>query len=611
MKNRKDTYKNRIKHYNKFHEKLQKYYTLISHLRSISFILSIVTYFAGRDLEPSVFYYSLSIIFVFIFIAGVIIHNKLSMVVKKAKTLLTINREGLLRVQNNWSDFPLTGDEFLDSNLPHLTDLNILGKNSLFQMMQLTSTWHGAKRLAEWLSFCGDYSIIPHRQQAVKEVCSRISMRQHLLMEGRILGETLNPDRFLEWVKTPSFLTNNKWVVVLQRILVSSTLFFIGLFYFFDIPPFWIVGVFIQTIVFLVTVKKCRSHYIPVLNRDSLFLSYGEMFKLLEGERFEAEYLKNLKSKLIINNKSISWQMEKLQRINSSLCLCYSSFYFPMNILLLWDIYFLYKLEQWKEDMGSSIEPLFDILGEMEALSSIAGFSYDNPKYVFPIISHEGVPLLAEDIGHPLIPERERVCNSFQIPSEGFVGLITGSNMSGKSTFIRTIGINLILAFAGATVVARKFIARPCVVMTCIGTHDSLSDHISHFYAEVKRIKTIFNAIYPQGIELSSMPVCYLIDEIFSGTNTKERFIASEGVILKLAESKSFGLLTTHDLDLAALESKSHNINNYHFQDGIDEKGEMYFSYRINNGMVRSTNALKILKIAGLDVFGSEKGVVK
>ena len=607
MKNRENTYINRIKQYNKFHEKLQKYYTVISHLRSISFILSIFTYFAGRNLEPSVFYYSLSIIFLFIFIAGVIIHNKLSIVINKVKTLLIINQEGLLRIQNNWADFPLTGDEFLDSSLPHLTDLNILGKNSLFQMIQLTSTSRGAKQLAEWLSFCKDFSTIPHRQQAVKEIRSRISMRQHLLMEGRILGKTLNPDRFLEWVKSPSFLTNNKWVVVLQRILVSSTLFFIGLHYFLDIPPFWIVGVFIQTIVFLVTIRKCHSHYMPALNRDSLFLSYEGMFKLLEGVRFETEYLKNLKSKLRTNNKSISWQMKKLQRINSSLCLCYSSFYFPMNILLLWDIYFLNKLEQWKEDMGPSIETFFDILGEMEALSSIAGFSYDNPKYVFPIISHEGIPLLAEDIAHPLIPEREKVCNSFKIPSEGFVGLITGSNMSGKSTFIRTIGINLILAFAGATVVAQKFTARPCVVMTCIGTHDSLSDHISHFYAEVKRIKTIFNAIYPQGIEQSSMPICYLIDEIFSGTNTKERFIASEGVILKLAESKSYGLLTTHDLDLGALEVKCHNINNYHFQDGINENGKIYFSYRINNGLVRSTNALKILKIMGLDFFSAEK----
>lgn len=596
-----NTYTNRIKHYNKFSEKLQKYYAVISCLRGISFVLLIVTYLTGHHLEPSGFYFSLSIIFLFIFITGIIVHNKLSPVIKKVKTLLTINQEGLLRIQNNWVDFPLTGDEFLDSSLPHLTDLNILGKNSLFQMIQLTATWHGAKRLAEWLSFCKDYSAIPHRQKAVKEIRSRISMRQHFLMEGRILGKLIKPDRFLEWVKRPSFLTNNKWVVVLQRILVLSTLFLMGAYYFLGIPPFWLVGVLIQMIVFLVTLKKCRDHYMPALNRDSVFLSYGKMFKLLEGETFETEYLKNMKSKLKINNQLISWQMKKLQSINSSLCLCYSLLYFPINILLLWDIHFLYKLEQWKEDMGSLIEPLFDVLGEMEALSSMAGFSHDNPKYVFPIIGHEEIPLLAEDMGHPLIPERERVCNSFQIPSEGFLGLITGSNMSGKSTFIRTIGINLTLAFAGATVVAQKFIARPCVVMTCIGTQDSLSDHISHFYAEVKRIKTIFNAVYPQGGQQPYIPICYFIDEIFSGTNTKERFIASEGIILKLAESKSYGLLTTHDLELAVLESKSHNINNYHFQDGIDENDKMYFSYQINNGVVRSTNALKILKIEGLD----------
>ncbi len=601
MRIREKTYKNRISRYRSLFKKVQKFFNIISYLRAISAILFAAIYFSAFYLSPSLFYYALSFVFLLVFLAGINIHKRLSGTIKKLNALLLVNREALQRVQDKWPEFSFTGDRFLDGTMPQLTDLNILGRNSLFQMIQLTSTLNGAKKLAHLLGFCNDFFLIPKRQESIKEISSLLSMRQHLLMEGRLLGKPINPERFLEWIKSPSFLTQNKWLVGLQRILVPITFVFLILDLLFVIPPFWEGGFVLQLLVFTFTVKKCRKHYIPALNRDSLFLTYSALFRVLERGRFKAEYLKGLQSKLMIKDKSISFQMKKLERINNCLSVCYGFIYPFVNILFLWDIHFLYKLEKWKEDTRPSIETCFDVLGEMEALSSLGGFCYDNPEYTFPSISHREVPLEGNSMGHPLIPVNERINNDFLLPSEGSLGLITGSNMSGKSTFIRTIGINMALAFSGAPVAARKFVARPCKVMTCINVHDSLHNHISHFYAEVKRIKKIIDAVHLQDSKKQSFPVLYLVDEIFSGTNSKERIIASRGIMTRIAKSQSYGLLTTHDLDLTVLEKESDNIKNFHFQDSIDQNGKMYFNYQIHTGPVSSTNALKILKLEGID----------
>ena len=545
-------------------------------------------------------YNGLALVSLAAFMTGVSIHKRLSNRIRQIDSLLAINQEGLFRMQDRWADFRMTGEEFLDDRLPHLTDLNILGKNSLFQMIQMCSTLRGARTLADWLSSCDDFKAIEQRQEAVKEISPSRSMRQHLLMEGRLLERPLDPNRFLEWIKTPSLLTPRPWLVVLQRVLVSTTFALMLLDVFIEIRPYWILGLLIQAVVFAMTAGRCRHHYAPALSRDSLFLAYGNMFHLLESRPFQAGYLRKLHSMLFIGGKGISLQMKKLEKINSALSLCYGSIYPFINMLLLWDIHFLYRLEKWKESMTTSIDHCFEALGEMEALSSLAGFSDDHPDYVFPKIDSSNVPLSAGELGHPLIPEQERIANDFEIPAEGFLALITGSNMSGKSTFVRTVGINMALAFSGAPVVARCFAARPCRILTCIQVPDSIRLHISHFYAEVKSIKKILDSVTPQVTQPDTYPGLYLIDEIFSGTNTKERLIASRGILLKLAGSHSYGLVTTHDLELVTLENQSDRIKNFHFKDEIDENGQMVFHYKIHEGPVSSTNALELLKREGI-----------
>lgn len=602
MRTREKEYKLRISHYEGFRQKVQVFHDRISHLRTIFFLSSIAALISGTYFEPKSISYGLSLFLAVIFTVLIFRHARLKKRLKQLDLLLDINQEGLRRMQDQWADFPVTGEEFIAEGMSQLTDLNIFGKNSLFQMIQLTSTRPGATKLAEWISRCDDYETIPNRQEAISELSMKTSMRQHLLMEGRWLDRRLDPKAFLEWVKTPSFLIHRPALVFLQRALVFTTVSLMFLSGLGDIPPFWTIGLFLQTILFVFVGNRCREAYVQALDQDSNFLAYQKMFELVERQSFESDTLKIVQSRIFIRNRRVSTYMKRLEKINSALCLHFSIIHPFINIVFLWDIHYLYQLEKWKKAVSASIDDWFDALGEMEALSSLAGFCFDNPDYVFPKVHRDHPPLSLEEMSHPLIPANERVYNNFEVPDGGSLSLITGSNMSGKSTFVRSIGVNLILAFSGSPVAARKFITAPCQIQTCIQVVESIRQHISHFYAEVKGIKKILDAVDHYESHEDAIPVLYLIDEIFSGTNTMERLMASRGILMKLSASHSYGLVTTHDLELAGLEKESDKIRNFHFMDSIGKNGEMIFDYRIRPGPVTTTNALKILENEGIHI---------
>ena len=596
MRIREATYHKRIAKFEAYHQKIKTRFNRIGTLRSITFVLCVGGFFMGMNYSPHFLFYGISLIALGVFIAGVLIHRKQSAIIQKLETLLAINQEGVARLQGRWGDFAVTGEKFLSLDRPEMSDLNILGKDSLFQMIQQTMTPRGEEKLAERLGGFTDIPTTLARQEAIKELSPRLSMRQHLLAEGRLHGKSLNPDPFLKWMKSPSYLIDRKGLMLLHRILVPTTVLLILVDVLSMLPSFWIIGIMIQMVVFFVTGERGRQHYLPALNQDAEFLAYRSIFRLLERQTFKSEYLRSLHSRLIYADKRLSVRMEEFEKINGALCLHYSILYPFINLLLLWDLHYLYRLEKWKELLKPRIEDSFEALAEIEALASLAGFAHDHPDYAYPKIDPGAVPLSAKDLGHPLIPEKERVYNDFEIPTEGHLSLVTGSNMSGKSTFVRTVGINMALVFSGAPVVARTYSARPCQVVTCIQAIDSIRLHVSHFYSEVKAIKGILDAV-----SIGKLPVLYLIDELFAGTNTKERLLASRGLILRLAGSKSYGLITTHDLELVTLSDQSDTIRNVHFKDEITPDDKMTFSYRLHEGPVSSTNALELLKREGIE----------
>ncbi len=268
---------------------------------------------------------------------------------------------------------------------------------------------------------------------------------------------------------------------------------------------------------------------------------------------------------------------------------------------LPWDLFVVHALNRSRLALAARLPEWLDVWYELEALCSLATFGYLNPKTVFPTWSG-GDPLFeAQDLGHPLIPAGERVSNDFVLHQPGELALITGSNMSGKSTFLRTVGINLCLAYAGGTVCARSFRVAPLRLFTCIRITDSLADGISYFYAEVKCLKALLDALEQD----HAYPVIFLIDEIFRGTNNRERLIGSRSYIRALVGKKGAGVLSTHDLELVRLADEMPAITNYHFAETITD-GRMTFDYTLRPGPSPTTNALTIMQMEGLPVDVNE-----
>lgn len=269
-----------------------------------------------------------------------------------------------------------------------------------------------------------------------------------------------------------------------------------------------------------------------------------------------------------------------------------------LNLICPWDFIFAALAARAREQAARNFPHWLDAWYELEALVSLANFAALNPNYTFPEIAHDGKPgFEAKEIGHPLIPRDEKVCNDFSVEEPGQIVLITGSNMAGKSTFIKMVGVNLCLAYAGAPVSAAYLRTIPMRLHTCIRIRDSLTDGFSYFYAEVKCLKSLLVKL-DQGDE---MPVLYLVDEIFRGTNNRERLSGSRAYLRSASGKNGIGLLATHDLELAGLANESPLVKNYHFRDHIQE-GQLTFDYKIKPGPSPTTNALKIMRMEGLPV---------
>jgi DNA mismatch repair ATPase MutS len=270
-----------------------------------------------------------------------------------------------------------------------------------------------------------------------------------------------------------------------------------------------------------------------------------------------------------------------------------------LNILFPYDIFFAYKLQRARQELAGKLPGWMDIWFELEALASLANLGYLNPHYTFPTFNAEGNADLfqSHQMGHPLLPDTQKVCNDFTIDHTGFIGILTGSNMSGKSTFLRTAGINLVLAYSGGPVDAAHLQTAFFRLHTCIRISDSITSGISHFYAEVKCLKSLMDTLKAD----HTLPLFYLIDEIFQGTNNLERLTGSRSFIRALADQRGVGLISTHDLELAQLAEEIPSLNNYHFKDTVSD-GRLLFDYHIQPGPSPTTNALKIMALEGLPI---------
>lgn len=320
------------------------------------------------------------------------------------------------------------------------------------------------------------------------------------------------------------------------------------------------------------------------------------MIELIERETFEGDLLLGYKQELISGKTSASKKIKSLYRILNQFDNRGNMLYGALNILFLLDIVLIRLAEQWKKNYGNEVEKWMTAVAEFEALNSLAAFAHANPQYTFPqIIFEKDFVFKAANMGHPLIISNTRITNSFELDGRGKIAMITGANMAGKSTFLRTLGINTILTYIGSPVCASSFTISPVRIFTSMRTKDNLEEHISGFYSELLRLKRLLQLIKPE-----EPPVLYLLDEILKGTNSADRHEGAEALIRQLTQSKSFGLIATHDLALGELKLEN-NIDNYSFNSTFEDN-KMLFDYKLQEGICKSFNAKQLMAEIGIKI---------
>ena len=531
-----------------------------------------------------------------IFVIMLIKHRRIKAQVAYWEALVQINEQAISRLEGSWTVFPNTGERFIDLEHPYSSDLNIFGKASLFQYINSATTLVGEERLAQMLNSPAPLDEIKQRQEALGELSSLFDWRQHFQAMGMLdyLKKDGDAKALLDWAEEKPSI--NKPYILWVRFMPLLTIALALLGYWGVLPSFlWSVPLAIQIAVIVVTGKDSQEEFTKTGNMVGALKRYSTLLTCIEEEEFRGGLLNDLQKKLVQKGVVPSQQIKQLFNIVEMSDLRYSSMHPIINIALLWDLQTLIRMQNWRVSSGCHLRAWVRSLAEFEALSSLAGLMYDHPHWAVAEVTDGEASLKAEDLGHPLIREENRVSNNVELSSPGAVLLITGSNMSGKSTLLRTVGINIVLACAGAPVCATMFKCAWLKVYSSIHINDNLEKNISNFYAELLRIKIIMDAAK------IGEPMIFLIDEIFKGTNSKDRILGAQSVVKNLHRLRAIGLVSTHDLELSRLEQGLPLVKNYHFTDQI-KGNEIAFDYQLKPGVSQSTNALALMKIIGIEV---------
>lgn len=533
--------------------------------------------------------------------AGLVIrHSGVAEQLKRAKAAVEYYQNGLRRLDDEWVGVGAAGSRYADARHVYSGDLDLFGDGSLFQLLSCARTRLGEDTLARWLSAPADRDTLKSRRECVEELRGNVDLREWLALLDAEVHDDLNQNLLRAWAGedprplSPGYRTA---AVVLSVVVIAVLLgwLFIGA----PISISWVIIAALPLSVFTWLFRKQVKDLAETVHRAGSGLAIlSQVLGLYENQAFQTPALKALRDRLRSEGIAPSRHIRRLngliQSLNNSL---QNQFFAPFGFLLALPLHLIHAIETWRATNGPKIPEWLAAIGELEAVTSLAGYAYEHPHDPFAEISEDDSPFLeASELGHPLIPNRQCVRNDIKLSSELQLVLISGSNMSGKSTLLRTIGSNVVLALAGAPVRARKMRLSPVQLGTAMRIQDSLQDGKSLFYAVISRVKSV--------VDLAGKhpPLLFLLDEILQGTNSHDRRVGAEGIIRRLVESGAVGLVTTHDLALTKIvDSFGSKAVNCHFQDNLED-GTMTFDYRIRPGVVERSNALELMRMMGLDV---------
>jgi len=548
-----------------------------------------------------------------IFIALVVMHERVIREHKRAESGAAFYQRGLARIDGTWAGLGDAGDEFSEEHHPYAADFDLFGKGSLFELISIAVTRAGRMRLASWLKQPSmSATEIASRQASVLELRENVALREDLGVEASEVKHEIEGARLDEWGAMPpmrigaaerlgAIVLPAITVVLLGITLPSLIAKLVGwthpeamlrLGMFANVPVWPLLLAILATGVIA---RRFHERVTPVViaverAEPALGLLAGVLSRI-ERETFTSERLASLHARL----RGASKEIERLRRLVALLDARRNQFFAPFAALLLWTTHVAMAIERWRVRSGAHVRDWIEAVGEIEALASLASFAFEHQSFAMPEIVERGSLFVARELGHPLIPEDRRVANDVRLDDTLRLLVVSGSNMSGKSTMMRSIGIGAVLAMAGGPVCARSLRIAPVAVGASIRIHDSLQENASRFYAEILRIRQILD-LSKEG------PLLFLLDEMLAGTNSHDRRIGAEAIVRTLLERGAIGLVSTHDLALAQIaESLAPRAANVHFEDHI-EAGRVVFDYRMRPGVVTKSNALELMRSVGIEV---------
>ena len=552
--------------------------------------------------------------------------------------LRVVCERAFARVERRWEDLP-PADAPASVDLthhPYAVDLDLFGRASLFQLLGPAATPVGSTQLAAWLLAPAEPDVVRARQASVAELAPMDEWREQLAAHGVLARDARLPEieAFMAWAEEGSLLPSADFAVravpgmhatvfsdlpirVLVYTITASIWILLALFYTGVIDAaVWLVPVVLGLILSFAMAYRTHTAFNRAGAGQHALARYAGLFEHASAPRFEAPSLRDLHGRLTADGVAAPACMRKLNRILGFAALRSGAaiLHFPIQALTLWDFHVLFALDRWRRTAGTRVRAWLEAIGELDGLSALAAARRDNPGWCTPVIETAwGTPVIdtstpeidapavvaAEALGHPLIATERRVTNDVEIGPPGTLLLVTGSNMSGKSTLLRSIGLNVVLAQAGGCVCAARFRLPPSDLQTSIRIQDSLELGLSYFMAALARLKGVVDAAEQprQGRVL-----LYLLDEVLQGTNSAERSIAVRAVARHLLEAGAIGAMTTHDLSLAEEEPLKSSARLVHFTETVDEHGAMRFDYRLREGIATSRNALRLMQMIGIDL---------
>jgi hypothetical protein len=595
-----DVYRARLAARRLAHERLTAIDRQFSHVRLGVFGLGILLLILAWRLALGMW------VILFPVAAFVVLVRKHEQVIRQrdeAARSIAFYERGLARIEDRWPGTGEPGERFRDDNHLYANDLDLFGHGSLFELLSIARTRAGEGKLAGWLMAPAPPDEIAARQEAVAEFAPLLDLRERLSLAGTDVAAGVHGDELVEWAEAPPILRPlwARWIAagLTASVIVTAAIFLMG-----SAEEPLQIALIIQVGFAWPQQRRVERalHRAAAAARDLDIL--GHLLEQLEQQQFTTARLRSLRQAIDTGTSRASSAIRSLHRLVELHDWQHNLIFLLVSLPFLWGTHLAWAIESWRARHGRDIRAWLEAVAEIEALSSLSAFRLEHPRDPFPAIVAEDAPALFDgaDLGHPLLPETRCVRNDVRMDEHHRLLVVSGSNMSGKSTLLRTVGINAVLAHAGAPVRATSLRLSPLRIGATLRIQDSLQEGRSRFYAEITRVRALSD------VANGSTPLLFLLDELFHGTNSHDRLVGASGVLRSLLNRGAIGLVTTHDLALTSIaRALAPRAVNVHFEDWF-EGGEVRFDYRMKPGPVTRSNAIALMRAVGLDVPADDKG---